>query len=134
MSDYTDMIKADAYVGFSYEITDTSGSQTFGPSAVTVNGPKDYGEDPWPFNSLYIVASTNPGTPAVVKTILYFTNVGHLLPMEWSIERKEYDNATATLQNTDYHTLTLTSSATFTCETSLTDGYAQFTATFKSPV
>lgn len=126
-----DKCKADAYVAFAYEIT---GSFPQAKTNYTVNGPVHFGEDPWPFNSLFIVAYDDTTLGYNGQTILYFENRGHILPMEWTITRSEYDYSTNTLQNQDTHTLTLVTIASFTCQTSLPDGYAQFTATFKSPV
>lgn len=133
MTNFLDQIKADAYVAFSYEITDTSGILTQAPTTPVVSAAVDFGEDPWPFNSLSITAQTNSGLGQDAKTLLTFENVGHILPMEWTVERKQYD-AGLNLVSTDTLTCTLITSVTFTCECTLPDGTAQFTATFKSPV
>lgn len=133
MSDYLDQIKADAFVGLSVEFEYDGVLQ--GASGVTPSGPKDYGQDPWPFNSIYIEASDSGGTltPDVRKTYLYFSNLGHILPMEWTVTRTVTDNTTSAVLSTTNTTFTLVSSATFTCQTNAPNSTATFTATFKSP-
>jgi len=143
MSDYLDQIKADAYVKLTYEYTDTGGGATFPPTDAGTVGPLDIGEE---FSSWvsFIQAIHYPtpdpepeeGEPYAgnVRTILTFENVGHILPMEWTIERTVRDIDTNDVLSTGTTTLTLVTTATFTFETSGEDTYAEFTATFKSPV
>jgi len=142
MSDFLDMLKADAYVSTSYEYTDTGGGSTFGPTAPVIFGPLDFGEE---FTFLDTVQAhhyaypdppPDPGDPynGNVKTIYYFINVGHIMPMQWTVERKTYDDTTDTLLTTDTLIFTLINSASFTFETTEGAGtYATFIATFKSP-
>jgi hypothetical protein len=135
MSDFTDMLKADAYVQLVQEY-ERDGSIDPANTITGTYGPKDFGEDPTPFNSLYIEATDTGGfsSPNIYKTILTFTNLGHILPMEWTITRTIWDDLTKTILSTSTTTLTLVTTATFTCQTSGANRHAEFTATFKSPV
>lgn len=143
MSSFLDMLKADAFVSTSYEYTDTGGGATFGPTAPSVVGPLDFGEeiifpDPSAVQAIhypYPDPPPEPGDPynGNVKTIYHLTNVGHIMPMEWTITRSTYD-ASSTLLSTDTLTFTLVTSASFTFETTAGEGtYATFTSVLKSP-
>jgi hypothetical protein len=133
MSDFVDMIKPDAFVGLSYEFEYDGILQ--GPSAVSASGPVDFGEDPWPFGSIYIEAVDSGGfvSPDVKKTILTFTNLGHVLPMDWTITRTLWNDLTNTISGTTTQTFTLVTTNSFTCEPGGPNTHAEFTATFKSP-
>lgn len=141
MSSFLDMLKADAYVSTSYEYTDTGGGSTFGPTTPSVIGPLDFGEEfvfPSSYQARHYVypdPPPDPGDPynGNVKTIYYLVNVGHIMPMEWTITRSTYDDSD-TLLSTDTLTFTLVTSASFTFETTAGEGtYATFTSVLKSP-
>ena len=135
MSDLLDQAKADAYVRLVMEYEEDGVINT-GATVTGESGPFDYGDDPydgWTTLPAAIVAWNATGVP-VTKTILTLTNMGHELPMEWAITRTIKDWSTGDVISTDAATLTLVSSATFTCQTSGAETYAEFSATFQSPV
>lgn len=139
MSDFLDQVKADAYVRGTYEYTDTAGVVTGTGTIASADGPHDFGATPqvldlgFQMTDLPIYAYQESATPSNVKTVLTFDNVGHEMPFEITIERKQYDTATATLQSTDTSTIVLTDTVSFTCECAVADGYAEFTSTVKCP-
>lgn len=139
MSDFLDQVKADAYVRGTYEYTDTAGVVTGTGTIASADGPHDFGASPqvldlvFQMTDLPVYAYQESTTPSNVKTVLTFDNLGHEMPFEITIERKQYDTATATLQSTDTSTIVLTDTVSFTCECTLADGYAEFTSAVKCP-
>jgi hypothetical protein len=138
MSDLLEQVKADAYVRLVMEYEEDG---TINPTRTVTDprGPADIGEDPFDgWQTFYVpIDAVDRGglpTPNITKTILTFTNMGHVLPMEWAITRTIKDWATGDVISTDTATLTLVTSATFTCQTSGAETYAEFSATFQSPV
>lgn len=139
MSDLLDQVIADAYVRGAFEYTDTAGVVTGTGTIATADGPHDYGANPtvldfgFQMTDLPIYAYDQTSTPSNVKTIFTFDNLGHQMPFEITIERKQYDTATDTLQSTDTFTIVLTNTVSFTCECTFADGYAVFTSTVRCP-
>lgn len=139
MSDFLDQVKADAYVRGTYEYTDTAGVVTGTGTIADADGPHDFGATPqvldlgFQMTDLPILAYNDPFTPSNVTTILTWINLCDEMPFEITIERKQYDTATATLQSTDTSTMVLTNTVSFTCECTVADGYAEFTSTVKCP-
>lgn len=138
MSALLDQVKADAYVQLVMEYEEDGVINPIN-TVTDTRGPQDIGEDPfddWTSFASPIVAVDTGGflSPDIYKTILTFTNLGHILPMEWTITRTIWDDLTNTILSTSTTTLTLVTTATFTCQTSGANTHAEFTATFKSPV
>lgn len=133
------MVKADAYVRGDFEYTDTAGVVTGTGVISGAEGPCDFGAAPqvldfgFQMTDLPIYAYNETVTPSNVKTILTFTNLGHRMPFEITIERKQYDYATGTLQSTDTFTIVLIDTIDFTCECTIPDGHAEFTSAVRSP-
>jgi len=100
---FKDMLEADAYLSLSYEYV---GTINFGPTPPVIVGPFDYSESGGYWD--IIIASET------VKTIIYIVNLGHIMPMEWSVERNTYDASDDSLLSTTTITFTLVASATFT--------------------
>lgn len=119
-----DMLEADAYLSLSYEYTDTGGTLGFGPTTPVIVGPFDFGESGgyWDIIQAYHYTGHN------VRTVIYVVNLGHIMPMEWSVQRSIYDLGTDALISADTLTFTLIGSASFTLETDGLDTYALFSA------
>jgi len=139
MSDYTNMIKADAYLRFSYEYTDTGGGSTFGPTTPTISGPYDYGDTGLNFMDIILAQHYPPPDPpdepynGNAKTIVHLINVGHIMPMKWTVTRSVYDLSTDAFISSDTSDYTLVDTADFTFETDGEGTYATFTYTFRTP-
>ena len=100
---FKDMLEADAYLSLSYEYV---GTINFGPTPPVIVGPFDYSES----GGYWDIILTGTG----LKTIIYIVNLGHIMPMEWSVERNTYDASDDSLLSTTTITFTLVASATFT--------------------
>lgn len=106
------MKQADAYVSMqrTYHITGESDIDL----GTTTDGPLDFGDDIFSgsFAALGYVASKNSDGSEEQYTTFELTNLGHQMPMEWTLQLREVNQTTFT-ETTREETVLLTDVVTY---------------------